>query len=562
MALFDTGLTLFGIEFIPPKEKEKELSAELSAPLDNDGAALAAAQQVAGAYSVALDIEGQIKNDIEMVQKYREISLYPEIDIAIQDIINEAIPQEAESSQVEIELDDLDVSDNLKEDIRKEFDIVLKKLNYNEHSSEIFRRWYIDGRIFYQVIVDKNNIKNGIEKLNLIDANKIRKVREIKKKKTSTGVDVIEGTEDYFLFNEAGFQVNQQTGSVVTANSIKITPDSILYVPSGFTDYNSGLILSHLHKAIRPANLLRMLEDATVIYFIARAPERRVFYVDVGNLPKLKAEQHMKDMMNRYRNKMVYDGKTGEVRDDKRYQSMLEDFWMPRRDGGKGTEITTLEGASNITGMLDNVEYFRTKLYQALNIPTSRLQGESGFNLGRSSEISRDEVKFQKFVNRLRLRFSQLFFDALRVQLITKEYLNTEEWEEIKQDIRFKFQADNFFTELKNLEMLQMRLQMLDQIDPYLGKYFSKKSVQKDILARSDKEIEQNEEDIDAEKDDITAQPNQVIANQQMMDQQTEMGGMDPGGQTNGQGMGSQAVQGGLGQPPSKSPIYDPNQYQ
>lgn len=235
---------------------------------------------------------------------------------------------------------------------------------------------------------------------------------------------------------------------------------------------------------------------------------------------------------------------------------------MPRRDGGKGTEITTLEGASNITGMLDNVEYFRTKLYQALNIPTSRLQGESGFNLGRSSEISRDEVKFQKFVNRLRLRFSQLFFDALRVQLITKEYLNTEEWEEIKQDIRFKFQADNFFTELKNLEMLQMRLQMLDQIDPYLGKYFSKKSVQKDILARSDKEIEQNEEDIDAEKDDITAQPNQVIANQQMMDQQTEMGGMDPGGQTNGQGMGSQAVQGGLGQPPSKSPIYDPNQYQ
>lgn len=510
MKLFEeNGLTLFGVEIIKPAPKDTQ-SAQLSVGLDDEGSSITV-NSGAGAFGIYLDIDAQFKSEFQAIQKYREVSLFAEVDEAIQDIINEAIPMEPDTDLIVLNLDKLKVSDTTKQKFQEEFDIILKLLDYNNLAADIFRRWYVDGRIFFQIIVDKENTEDGIVKLVPLDSMKIKKVKEITKKRTPLGADVIDKIEEYYIYNDAGYvtqnSTTQQQGGTASAQSFKISQDSIIYCPSGFVDASSGTVLSYLNKAIRPINQLRMLEDATVIYFIARAPERRVFYVDVGNLPKLKAEQYLKDIMNRYRNKMVYDAKTGDVRDDKKYMSMLEDFWMPRREGGKGTEIDTLQGAQNVTGYLDSLEWFKNKMYESLNVPKSRLQSESGFNLGRESEISRDELKFQKFIDRLRAKYSQLFMDALRIQLTLKQICSTEEWEEIKNDIRLDFQKDNYFSEFKNQDMWQSRFAMLPQVDSYLQKYVSKKWVQKTILRFTDEVIEKMDEEMEDERDDPSAQP-------------------------------------------------------
>lgn len=901
MSFLDNGVSLFGLQILPGKSDKKDLSAALSLAMDDDGATIVSG---AGAYGVYVDQNVSLKNEITAIQKYREVSMYPELDIAIQDIVNEAIPQEMDSPQVTLNLDDLETTDKVKDLIRNEFDRVLSLLNYNDYSADIFRRWYVDGRIYYQVIVDKSNLQSGIQELRMLDAIKTRKVKEVTKEKTPQGVDKIGDVNEYYIYNENGFITSNPGGMSTTpqaqVSGVKISPDAIVYVPSGCYDYNNATVLSYLHKAIRPCNQLRMLEDATVVYFIARAPERRIFYVDVGNLPKLKAEQYLKDIMNKYRNKMVYDSATGSVRDDKKHMclsmdtqvplldgrtlsiaelanefnsgkenwayscdpvtgkvmpgliswagptrknaevvritldnnetivctldhkfpvkgkgfveaqhlvigesmiplyrdsrpitkggnsyervfdnetqtweythrivaewkktvdldeefvfktdretkavihhrnynrldnnptnlvrmnhkdhldyhrraavfpdgiyefiaghcrkgadgiamisilnsshfvtemaknangtrhsgkfkwtdlvkiakqfghdswksmrkslyktrrqvayestvrrgsqawkdklsaarkdkkipspttkiwkvthpdglieivtnlnefcrnkgfwpanlrnkgyscgykaecmglanhkitnieflseridtgcitidgdekfhnnhtfalaagiftknSMLEDFWMPRRDGGKGTSIETLPGVQNLSGFLDPVNYFQKKLYQALNIPDSRMQGDqSTFGLGRSSEITRDELKFQKFVDRLRLKFSQIFLDTLRIQLTLKGICNTDEWEQLREKIKVEFQSDNYFSELKESDILQNRLQMLQQVDQYLGKYFSKKYVQRKVLRMHDDEIERMDDAIADEKGDPTAQP-------------------------------------------------------
>lgn len=511
MSLYEDALNLFGLQ-IKSKEKKDNLSSALSTGLDDDGSStIINSAALAGAFGTYIDTDGQIKTEAEAIRKYREISLFAEVDVAIQEIINEAIPQEQETKMVKLNLDQLDeMSDNTKTKIQSEFDNVLRLLEYDEKSTEYFKRWYVDGKLPFQIIVDKDNLSSGIKKLILLDAQNIKKIREVTTKKTPEGATVIEKTEEYFLYNDNGFGTaknSQSASSIAPTIGLRISPDAIIYVTSGLIDNNNGMVLSYLHKAIRPINQLRMLEDATVIYFIARAPERRIFYVDVGNLPKLKAEQYLRDIMNRYRNKMVYDAKTGDVKNDKRYQSMLEDYWMPRRDGGKGTEISTLAGAQNITGYLDSLEWFKEKMYESLNIPKSRLQSESGFNLGKSTEISRDEVKFQKFIDRLRNKFGQLLIDTLKVQLILKGICNEDEWENIKPFIKLDFQKDNFFTELKNQEVLQSRFEMLQQIDNYLQKYVSKKWIQKNVLMMTDEDIKEMEDQIDAEKDDDTCQP-------------------------------------------------------
>jgi hypothetical protein len=500
-------MKIFGINISKVKTAEDK-SAAFALPQSDDGSQIIASGSASAYYGVYLDVDGTVKSDIQQISKYREISLFPEVDIAIQDIINEAVPSEGDTPQLEIILDNLDLSPGLKDKIIDEFKNILLLLDYNSRSTEIFRRWYVDGRLFYHIIVDKANLKNGIVELRQVEATKIRKVKEVKKEKTSFGIDKISGVEEYFIYNDAGFTSGaqgQQVSSLTNSQNIRISADAIVYVPSGYVDYSTNSVLSYLQKAIRPANQLRMLEDATVVYFIARAPERRIFYIDVGNLPKGKAEQYVTDIMNRYRNKMVYDAKTGEVRDDKKYMSMLEDFWMPRRDGGKGTEITSLPGAQNQSSMLENVEYFKKKLYESLNVPISRMQPETGFSLGRSTEISRDEVKFQKFIDSLRRKFSVLFYDLLKTQLILKGICNDLEWESLRQNIYFRFQKDNYFSELKDQEIFQSRLNLLQTANQFVGMYFSKKKLQKDILKMTDEQIREEEAQMNLEKNDETA---------------------------------------------------------
>jgi hypothetical protein len=541
--------SLFGLEITKIKDISNP-SAALSVPVEDDGSSIVATSSAAY-YGVYIDLENIAKNETAAIKTYRDMALYPEIDIALQDIINEAVPQEDDEPQLKLNLDDLETSDSVKEKMQKEFESVLTLLNYNKLSSDLFKRWYVDGRIFYQIIVDKDNLKRGITELRIIDAMKIKKVKEVKKVRLPSGIDAIQGIEEYFVYNEAGWgaSTNQTSSQNNTVQGVKLSPDSIIYAPSGLVDQNSGSVISYMHKAIRPANQLRMLEDALVVYRIARAPERRIFYIDVGTLPKPKAEQYVKDIMNRYRNKMVYDGKTGEVRDDKKYMSMLEDFWMPRREGGKGTEITTLPGAQNL-GVMDDVLYFQKKLYQSLNIPASRLTGESGFSIGRSVEISRDEVKFQKFIDRLRRKFAEVFYEALKTQFILRGICNNLEWEDIKEKIKISFQTDNYFSELKEQDVWQSRLQMVQQADMYIGKYFSKEFIMKKFMRMTDEELIEMKEQINNEKDDPTAQPMGMM--QPGMD--PSMMGGDPG-----MGGGGFPPQGG-GQPGDPNGEYDENQ--
>ena len=448
-----------------------------------------------GFYSSILDIAGKDRSDLDLINRYRSIAQQPECDSAIEDIVNESIVSDEKGQSVSLALDRLNLSQTIKNKIREEFDEVLRLLDFNEKGHDIFRRWYVDGRIYYHKIIDSKNTKKGIQEVRYIDPRKIKKVRDKKVEKDQrTGLDVIRQIEDFYLYNEKG--LDQSTG---TASGVKLTADSISYCPSGLIDMTRGNVLSHLNKAIKPVNQLRMIEDALVIYRISRAPERRIFYIDVGNLPKVKAEAYLKDVMNRYRNKLVYDAKTGEIRDDRNHMSMLEDFWLPRREGGRGTEITTLPGGSNL-GEIDDIQYFQKKLYRSLNVPVSRLAEETGFQIGRSDNITRDELKFTKFVQRLRKKFSNLFNDMLKTQLVLKGVIAVEEWPSIKELLQFDYLQDGHFTELKNAELMQNRLDMLGTIESYVGTYFSKEYVRKHILRMSDDEIQEIEDQIKDEE--------------------------------------------------------------
>tara|TARA_B110000037_G_scaffold210327_2_gene260528 strand:- start:547 stop:2034 length:1488 start_codon:yes stop_codon:yes gene_type:complete len=453
-----------------------------------------------GHYAQVLDLDGQDSSELALIKRYRDIAQQPECDSAIEDITNEAIVSDERDMSVSISLDRLPVSPKIKTKMREEFHTILHLLDFNAKGHDIFRRWYVDGRLYYHKIIDPKNPRRGIKEVRYIDPRKIKKVRETRKERDQkTGMDMVVSVQPYYLYNQGGWESSGASGGV------KITDDSITYAPSGLVDMQKGSVLSHLNKAIKPVNQLRMIEDSLVIYRISRAPERRIFYIDVGNLPKMKAESYLKDVMNRYRNKMVYDAKTGEIRDDRNHMSMLEDFWLPRREGGRGTEITTLPGGSNL-GEIDDITYFQKKLYRSLNVPVSRLAEETGFSIGRSDNITRDELKFTKFVGRLRKKFSIIFADMLKTQLLLKGVIALEDWDTFKEHIQFDFLQDGHFTELKNAEILRERLDMLGQIESYVGEYFSKEYVKKNILRMTDEEISEIEgqinDEMDSEDDD------------------------------------------------------------
>ena len=437
-----------------------------------------------GYFGQYLDMEVNAKNDFDLIRRYREIAQHPECDMAVEDIINEVVVSDERDSPVSISLDKLSISENIKGKIRDEFQECLSLLNFDEKGHDIFKRWYIDGRIYFHKVIDPNSPRKGLTEIRYIDPRKIKKIREVTKGRDSkgTGIEVIEKTNEWFLYNEKGM-------SSATSNAgLKITTDSITYVTSGVVDATKNMVMGHLHKAIKPVNQLRMIEDAVVIYRIVRAPERRIFYVDVGNLPKVKAESYLRDVMARYRNKLVYDASTGEIRDDRKHMSMLEDFWLPRRDGTKGTEVTTLPGGQNL-GEITDVVYFQKKLYKSLNVPISRMESENGFNIGKAAEITRDELKFTKFIQRLRKRFTQVFQDILKTQLVLKGVITIEDWQRIKEHIQYDYLKDGYFAELKNAEMLRERLSLANEVGPYIGKFYSIEYVRKYVLRQSDEDI-------------------------------------------------------------------------
>ena len=481
------ALELFGFR-IGRKEEEQKLKDEnlksFVPPSMEDGAVEIAA---GGAYGTYVDLEGSAKSEAELVTRYREMSLQPECDSAVDDVVNEAIVYNEKEPAISIVLDDLKgTGAGIKKRIHEEFDNILRMLNFTTNSYDIFRKWYIDGRLYYHLVIDESNPRLGIQELRYIDPRKIRKVKmPIKKKDEKTNTILTKGYLEYYIFHPRGINRSNQ--------GLKISKDSISYCHSGLLDQRMLLVLGHLHKAIKPLNQLRMLEDASVIYRLARAPERRIFYIDVGNLPKIKAEQYLRDMMVKHKNKLVYDASTGEVRDDRKFMTMLEDFWLPRREGGKGTEITSLPGGQNL-GEMEDIEYFKRKLYKALNVPVSRMEAENNFNLGRASEITRDELKFTKFIARLRNKFTTLFDQLLETQLILTGVTTRAEFREMREHIHYDFLEDNHFSELKNAEIMGDRLRLLGEVDSFVGRYFSQEYVKKNIL-------HMNEDDIKKEAD-------------------------------------------------------------
>ena len=511
-------MRLFGFQIgdETPVEKRQEdvKNKTFTLPQNEDGAVTVAG---AGYYGTYVDLDGTFRNEAQLITKYRELSIQPEMESALDDIVNEAIVHEDNGSSVEINLDDTKLPPVIRKRIHDEFEYILKLLNFGNMGHEIFRRWYIDGRLFYHIVIDETTPNNGIVELKYIDPRRIRKIREIQKMRDpNTGVELIKRQIEYYLYNERGMI------GAGTNLGAKIAVDSIVNVNSGLMDPKQTMVLSYLHKAIKPFNNLRMMEDATVIYRLSRAPERRIFYIDVGNMPTIKAEQYVRDIMVKYRNKLVYDSSTGEIKDDRKHLSMLEDFWLPRREGSKGTEIDTLSGGMNL-GKLDDVEYFQKKLYKALGVPTSRLEQQQGFSLGRSTEITRDELKFTKFVDRLRNKFSTLFDDLLRVQLVLKQVCTEEEWKEIKENIWYDFKKDNNFDELKEAELLNVRLDTLTKMDPFVGKYFSALWVRKNVLMQSDDDIEEINGQMEQENAILAKQQQQqAIADQQAQQQQQQ----------------------------------------
>ena len=474
---------LFGFE-IKRKTEEKEDKKKVSfVPREEeDGAGYVV--NAGGYFGQYLDTSGaNVKNEADLILKYRDIAGQPECDAAIEDIVSEAIVSDEDSAPVDIILDDVDQPDRIKKMIRDEFEEVINLLNLNWYGHDIFRRWYIDGRLFYHKIIDEKNPKRGLIELRPIDPTRIRKVKElVKDKDPKTGTEIVTGQKEFYVYQDKTMGKSNQ--------GLKIAPDSICYVTSGVLDPTRTKVLSYLHKALKPVNQLRMMEDSLVIYRLSRAPERRIFYIDVGNLPKGKAEEYVKGIMNNYRNKMVYDASTGEMKDDRKHMSMLEDFWLPRREGGRGTEITTLPGGENL-GQIDDIIYFQKKLYKSLNVPSSRLEQEAQFSLGRSSEITRDELKFQKFISRIRKKFSAIFVDLLKTQLILKGVVTEEEWLDIRDNINFDFLQDTHFAELKNAELLREKVGTLREIDEFVGKYYSVEWVRKNVLMQTEDEIEE-----------------------------------------------------------------------
>ena len=517
-------MKLFGFEIGSPKKQQTDLTQQegpqaktFSLPQNEDGAVTVAG---AGYYGTYVDLDGTFRNETQLITKYRELAIQPETESAVDEIVNEAIVYEEAGQSVEINLDDVKIPETVKKRIQGEFEYILKLLNFGNMGHEIFRRWYIDGRLFYHLVVDETVPEYGVQELRYIDPRRIRKIREIQKMKDpTTGIDLIKRQIEYYLYNERGMiGAGSNLGS-------RIAVDSIVNVNSGLMDPKQTMVLSYLHKAIKPYNNLRMVEDATVIYRLSRAPERRVFYIDVGNMPTIKAEQYVRDIMVKYRNKLVYDSNTGEIKDDRKHLSMLEDFWLPRREGSKGTEIQTLEGARNL-GELEDVKYFEKKLYKALGVPVSRLEQNQGFSLGRTTEITRDEIKFNKFVERLRNKFATLFDDLLRVQLVLKKVCTDEEWKEIKEDIWYDFKKDNNFEELKEAELLNVRLDTLTKMDPFVGKYYSIEWIRKNVLQQSDEDMEEINGQMEQENAIIAQQQQQQMIAQQQANAQAQQDNM------------------------------------
>jgi Bacteriophage T4-like portal protein (Gp20) len=524
---------LFGFEF-RKKVKEQELPSFTPPSNSDDGAVVVSA---GGAFGTYVDLDGTVRSEAELVTKYREMSLQPECDAAIDEIINESISID-EEHVVNINLDDLKVNDNIKSVITEEFNYCLNMLEFNKFAYEIYRRWYIDGRLYYHVVIDDKDPSAGIKELRYVDPRKIRKIREVQKKRiqaNNPGDAVVTKTvNEYFIFNEKGFNFgNKSVGPSTTG--LKIAKDSVLHIVSGLTDNQGTMVLSYLHKAIKPLNQLRTLEDALVIYRLARAPERRIWYIDVGNLPKMKAEQYVRDIMVKHKNRLIYDAQTGDIRDDRKFMTMLEDYWLPRREGGRGTEVTTLPGGQTL-GQMDDVLYFQKKFLQALNVPVSRLNSDALFSIGRATEITRDELKFEKFVVRLRNRFSQLFLKLLEKQLVLKGVTTLEDWKFMSPNIRFDFSSDNYFGELKDAEMLNGRIQLASSMQPLAGEYYSHNWIRKNVLKQTDTDIK--EQDVKIAKEQNSGEPRwinpTILSNEQMaiqtdMMQQQSQQGLQPG---------------------------------
>ncbi len=514
---------LFGFEIRRKRADEEEKKLDSFAPkIEDDGAVVVAAGGVYGTY---LDLDGNIKNEADLVTKYREMALHAEIDAAVNEITNEAIVNEEGEPIVELILDELKVSDAIKEMVTDEFKEVLRLLEFETKAYDIFKRWYVDGRLYYHAIIDPKNLGSGIRELRYVDPRKIRKIREVVKKKDRdiSGAEIQKTAAEYYIYNERGLTSNVQKGTAVNTKGLKIAKDSVVMVTSGLVDPKETMVLGYLHPSIKPLNMLRSLEDATIIYCVSRAPERRIFYIDVGNLPKAKAEQYLNDMRNRHKNKLVYDSQTGDLRDDRKFMTMLEDYWLPRREGSKGTEIITLPPGQQL-GEMGHVEYFRRKLQKSLYVPMSRLDPEALYSLGRASQISQDEVNFARFIDRIQSKFAGLFLRALERQLILKAIIIPEDWDEIQYKIRFRFNQNNFFSELKDLEVLGERISRMTEIFPYIGRFYSNDWARKKILQQTEEEIAEQDAKIALERSNPQfSQPLQIPGGMDPM-----MGGGDP----------------------------------
>lgn len=497
---------LFGFEII---RKKPEVELPSFAPkLEEDGALVVSE---GGAYGQYVDLEGAVRNEAELVSKYREISMHPDVEMAVDDIVNEAIVMDPKKEIVSLNLDDLEQPDNIKKMILDEFDNVIELLEFNQHAYEIFRKWYVDGRLYYHAIIDEKAPREGIKELRYIDPRKIRKIKTQKRVKANKNTNVIinKTAEEFYIYNDKGFAKAPTQGSTYNdpaSQGIRIAVDSVVNVSSGLVNVGGDMVIGYLQKAIKPLNQLKSMEDSLVIYRISRAPERRIFYIDVGNLPKMKAEQYLRDIMTRFKNRVVYDAQTGEIRDDRKHMTMLEDFWLPRREGGKGTEITTLPGGQNL-GQIDDIIYFQRKLYKSLNVPITRLDPEAQYNFGRATEISRDEVKFAKFVTRLRGKFSELFNRILEKQLILKGVITSEDWQEFRTNFKYEYSEDNHFAELRNTEILRDRISMLRDIDDYTGKYYSHEWVRRNVLYQTEEDIKEIDAQIVEEQDNPQYNP-------------------------------------------------------
>jgi hypothetical protein len=517
------GINLFGFEIVR-KKPETDIQPQITAPVADDGAIEVSAGGYFGTY---LDLEASFKNEADLVSRYREMALQPELESAIDEIVNEAIVHDESGKSVSIILDDLDQPEEIKEAIRDEFKNILKLLNFSNDGSGLFRDWYIDGRLFFQVLVDRAQPQLGIQELVYIDPRKIKKVRTVEKKKDPrTGAELISGVQEFYVFNDKATVQGTQSVSTLGDASLKIAIDAIVNVNSGLLDPKRQMVLSYLHKAIKPLNQLRMVEDAVVIYRLSRAPERRVFYIDVGNMPRIKADQYLRDFMTKFRNKVVYDSTTGEVKDDRKFMSIMEDFWIPRRGEGKSTEITTLPPGQNL-GEMSDVKYFEQKLYKSLNIPITRLEPGQGFMLGRTQEITRDEIKFNKFIEKLRSKFTIIFDELMERQLALKGIASIDEWKELREKIHYDFLKDNNFSELRETDLINSRMQLLMQVEQFTGRYFSKAWVQKNVLHLDEEEVDKIDAQIELERmqeqqEAIQKAQEEAAMNQQIMQIQAQ----------------------------------------